>query len=126
MSANRYFFAMEYTLMTIYRALALSFALSLALVVSLDAQSAKKPAQTAPAHKPAATGTATAKPAAELLDLNSASKADLIALPGVGEAYAQKIIDGRPYERKDQLVAKKIVPQANYDKFKNKVVAKQS
>ena len=110
--------------MTIYRALAISFALSLALVVSLDAQTAKKPAPTAPAHKPAAT--ATTKPAAELLDLNSASKADLIALPGVGEAYAQKIIDGRPYERKDQLVAKKIVPQANYDKFKNKVVAKQS
>ena len=69
--------------------------------------------------------TATAKPVVELLDLNSASKADLIALPGVGEAYAQKIIDGRPYERKDQLVAKQIVPQASYNKVKNKVVAKQ-
>lgn len=109
--------------MTLYKTLAIPFALSLALVVSLNAQTAKKPAATAPAHKAAAT---TAKPAVELLDLNSASKADLVALPGVGEAYAQKIIDGRPYERKDQLVAKKIVPQAAYDKFKNKVVAKQS
>ena len=109
--------------MTIYRALAMSFVLSLGLVVSLDAQTAKKPAATAPAHKPAAA--TTTKAAAELLDLNSASKADLVALPGVGDAYAQKIIDGRPYERKDQLVSKKIVPQAAYDKFKNKVVAKQ-
>lgn len=105
--------------MNIYRTLAIPFALILALVVSLDAQTAKKPA--APAQKP----PATTKPAVELLDLNTASKAQLIALPGVGEAYAQKIIDGRPYERKDQLVAKKIVPQANYDKFKNKVIAKQ-
>ncbi len=105
--------------MTIFRRLAIPFVLTLALVVSLNAQTAKKPA--APAAKP----PVATKPAAELLDLNTASKADLIALPGVGEAYAQKIIDGRPYERKDQLVAKKIVPQANYDKFKNKVIAKQ-
>ena len=106
--------------MSIYRTLAIPFALSLAFVISLDAQTAKKPAAPVPAPK-----VTTAKPAVELLDLNKASKADLVALPGVGEAYAQKIIDGRPYERKDQLVAKKIVPQAAYDKFKNKVVAKQ-
>jgi DNA uptake protein ComE-like DNA-binding protein len=107
--------------MTILRTLAIPILFSLALVITLDAQAAKKPA--APQSPPKVTNT---KPAAELLDLNTASKADLIALPGVGEAYAQKIIDGRPYERKDQLVTKKIVPQSNYDKFKNKVVAKQS
>ena len=57
--------------------------------------------------------------------MNSASKADLETLPGIGDAYAQKIIDGRPYQRKDQLVSKKVIPQATYDKIKDLLVAKQ-
>lgn len=109
--------------MKLSKLLVIPFALSFLIAIPLHAQTKKPVTPTAP--KTAAAKPATAKPAVELLDLNSASKADLIALPGVGEAYAQKIIDGRPYERKDQLVAKKIVPQANYDKFKNKVIAKQ-
>jgi competence protein ComEA len=62
----------------------------------------------------------------ELLDLNTASEADLKTIPGIGDAYAKKIVQNRPYKRKDELVQKKVLPKATYDKIKDHVIAKQN
>ena len=96
--------------------------LGLLCISSGMAQTGSTLATPSTASKAASTAT-TAK--AQLVDINSATKDQLDALPGIGKAYSQKIIDGRPYANKTQLVSKKVLPQSVYDKIKDLVIAKQ-
>lgn len=80
---------------------------------------------------PLLVGQAPAKPAlaaaakAAPLDLNTATPAELKMLPGIGDAFAKRIIDGRPYSAKNQLTTRGILPQATYDKVKDQIVARR-
>jgi competence protein ComEA len=98
------------------------------LTTSISFAAEKKAAPAAPA-KPAAVEKKTeTAPAAktELIDINTATEAELKAIPGIGDAYSKKIVAGRPYDKKDQLLSKKIIPKATYDKIKDMIIAKQA
>jgi competence protein ComEA len=79
-----------------------------------------------PATKAQKADTKSEKKPATLIDINSASKQELMTIPGIGDAYSQKIIAGRPYRAKNELVQKNIIPQATYDKIADQIIAKQS
>ena len=72
-------------------------------------------------NKKKSTSSSTSKSAK--LDINSASKEELSQLPGIGDALSQKIIDGRPYNAKNDLVRRKIIPQSTYDGIKDQIIA---
>jgi DNA uptake protein ComE-like DNA-binding protein len=88
----------------------------------------KAPAKPTPPAKAAVEKAADKKAdtKAALIDINTATKAELSPLSGIGDVYSQKIIDGRPYAKKDQLKSKKIIPDATYEKIKDKIIAKQA
>jgi competence protein ComEA len=100
-----------------------SLTMVLALGLVGGAAAAQLGARPSVAHAMMAQTTPPA--ASSLVDINSATKAQLSALPGIGDAYSQKIIDGRPYKTKTDLVTKKVIPSATYTKIRGLIIATQ-
>jgi DNA uptake protein ComE-like DNA-binding protein len=79
--------------------------------------------QPAPAHRLAIAQTASSPASSRLLDINTATPAQLKALPGMGDAYVQRLIEGRPYTAKNQLTTRGILPQNAYEQIKGRIIA---
>lgn len=94
---------------------------ALLVALSLTVWAAAQPTKKSP---PSDTKTTTTK-AADLIDINTATADQLKGLPGIGDVYSKKIVANAPYANKAQLVSRKVLPQATYDKIKDRIIAKQ-
>ena len=96
--------------------------LILLTAITLAAAPAAKKSTTS---KQASTSQKSSSKSSNLIDINNASASELKALPGIGDAYSGAIIKNRPYANKRQLLSRKVVPQATYDKISDQIIAKQ-
>ena len=109
----------------------LSLLLTLLLPLALLPAAAQTKSTSSPTKSTSTSGKSTSTPAkpqksyTDKLDINTAGKQQLEVLPGIGGTYSQKIIDGRPYKAKNELVSRKIIPPATYEKIKDMIIAHQ-